>query len=685
MAKGCDARFQKIVWRPFTSRVNLQVLFTMILTASLATVYGCGSSGSRSPSASPTPTPTSTPTPTPLSISGSVQGGAGGIAGAMVTLYAAGPANSCSGSSCYGAGAMALGTSSSDSSGDFNLEYTCPAGNEAVATYIVASGGNPGSGNNSAIGLMALAGPCNNLSRTTYVTVNGLTTVAAQWALTQFIDTTGTQLGTSSTNAAGFSKAINQSMNDLVTSVGTSASDSGVPASFLPTAADCEGGSPPINCDALERLNTLANIVASCINTAGPSSNQCAQLFCGATAGASWNGTNCSATPAISDTLAAVHAIVANPGSNVSTIFGVTPPTGLSLLAPALSAAPDNWELVLNFAPSGANLQYPGPLAMDNAGNLFTGNLATNTVSELTAASSYTVGLSFAPSDAALDNVQYLVIDISDDLFLTNSTSNSVSELTAASGYASGLNFTPSGAAMNLPDMMGLDTSGNLFVANLDTNSVSELTAISGYTSGLNFTPSAAYIDYPLSLALDASNNAFVVNYANPPFSVSELTAASGYATGLNFAPSSAAFDYPASLALDAAGDIFVANVIGNSVSELTAASSYATGLNFAPAGAAFDDPRWLVVDSSANVFVANLASNSVAELTGASNYATGYNFAPSGAPFDNINGLALDASGNVFLTNGLSNSVSEIIGLAAPVMTPPQQCLINGHNVCLP
>jgi serine/threonine protein kinase, bacterial len=177
---------------------------------------------------------------------------------------------------------------------------------------------------------------------------------------------------------------------------------------------------------------------------------------------------------------------------------------------------------------------------------------------------------------------------------------------------------------------------------------------------------------------------------------VSELTAASSYATGANFAAAAAAFKNPISIALDGSGNVFAANTDGGSgnfgsVSELTAGSSYATGLDFAPASAAFNNPISIALDGSGNLFVANEIGDSnngsVSELTAASSYATGVNFAPSGAAFNNPVSIALDGSGNLFAAN--FNSVSEILGLAKPVITPVQSCLIYwsshpGHP-CVP
>lgn len=265
------------------------------------------------------------------------------IVGSSITFFSAG-------ASGYGTGASVLATATSNSSGSFNIgSYTCPSA--ATQTYITATGGNPGGGRNAAIGLMALTGQCGNLTASSFVMINELTTVAAQWALAQYIDSTGQIIGTSLSNVKGLNNAINLTNNDLVVSYMVSGGDpnnTGVPASFLPTAADCSTGSPPINCDGLERLDTLANIIASCVNSSGPSSTQCQQLFCGATPGASWDGASCSVTPTPDDTLEATHAVVTNPVSNANTIYTVPPPPGMTLFEPALTSAPADWTLALN-------------------------------------------------------------------------------------------------------------------------------------------------------------------------------------------------------------------------------------------------------------------------------------------------------------------------------------------------
>jgi hypothetical protein len=158
-----------------------------------------------------------------------------------VTLYQAGTG--------YGSDATSLGTATTSSPGYFTITYTPPS--PAAMLYVVALGGNAGSGTNSAIGLMGIAGLSNALPGS--IKINEFTTVAGAWALAQFTDSTGQTIGAPATNAAGFTNAANQAQANLA-DIST-----GGPAAFWTTyginAGTCSD-SPPVNCDGLERMDT---------------------------------------------------------------------------------------------------------------------------------------------------------------------------------------------------------------------------------------------------------------------------------------------------------------------------------------------------------------------------------------------------------------------------------------------
>jgi len=632
---------------------------------------------------------------------GVMHGGQNPVAGATVTLYAAGFFGF-EGEPFFVPPTL-LATTTTDNNGNYSIDsFTCPpnpfdleppmarsSSNQRARsistpaaagitnadgspeTYIVATGGNSGSGSNSAIAMFAAIGPCDQIQNSTLVNINELTTIAGEWALQQFSDSSGQDFAAPIEDLGGLDNAYDTAAN-LVDMNSADLSVSGKASSFLPSAAQCGSGSPPVNCDGLERLNTLADIIAACVNSGGPSSTACATLFCDATPGDTYSGT-CSGPSTITDTLQAAYSIAQNPTNNVADLLALAMPN--APFEPTLGSTPDGWEIALNYTPAGAAFDGSVALALDAGGNVFVANSAGNSVSELPVAASYATGLDFAPSGAVFSGPNALAIDRSSNVFVANFFGSSVSELVPPNYGTSGSNFAPSGAALSEPVSLALDDSGNIFAANYTGNSVSELTSASSYATGSNFAPAGAAFSQPVSLALDESDNIFVANFLGN--SVSELMAPNYGTSGFNFDNTTdpgAAFDNPSALALDSNNNIFVTNSNGDSVSELTQASSYATGLNFAPGGAAFNGPLAIAIDGLDNVFVANGLGNTVSELTESSNYATGFNFAPPGASFAEPTSLAVDASGNIFVANNGGNSVSELIGLGVPVPTPTER-----------
>lgn len=634
--------------------LSILIAFVVAVAASITACDPCGSCKSKK--VTPTPTPTATPTPG-ASLSGLVQGGLSGISGAGVTLYAAGTG--------YGSNATVLGTATTDSDGSFTMEYTAPA--SPTVLYLVALRGNAGFGSNSAIGLTGVAGMSNAVPES--VTINELTTAAAEWALAQFTDSTGQIIGAPLSNSTGLTNAANQAQANLADI------SSGLPASFWSdqgvTEETCTGEGPPSNCDGLERLDTIANILAACVQSSGPSSSACSTLL--------------SNTSGSANTLQAAHVMAANPVANVAALFNLQ--SDSSPFTPALSAAPDGWEVALNFDPEGV-LNGPVFVAIDAAGNVWAPNTGGNSVTELNPSGGL-VG-TFAPDAASFDGPDGVAIDAAGNVWITNFIGDSVSELLAGCSNSSctGLNFAPDGSDFDDPFNLAMDTAGNAWITNRVASSVVELNSSGGLVG--NFAPEGANFNFPQGVAIDTAGNVWIGNTANDTEpavtgSVVELNS-NGDLLG-NFVPSGANFDSPEDVAIDATGNIWVTNISGDSVSELLAGCSGAgcTGLNFSPDGANFDFPEQVKVDAAGNAWVANGDGDSVTELNSSGGLAG--NFAPIGADYGFPDGLAIDASGNVWTANSENDNVAEIVGAARPVLTPLVACLKRtpAHAVCLP
>ena len=590
-----------------------------------------------------TVTPTATPTPSAI-VAGVVMGGLSPVSGSAVTLYSAGTG--------YGSNATSLGSATTDSNGDFTVGYTPPA--TPAVLYLLALGGNAGSGSNTAIGLMGVAGISDALPAS--VTINELTTVAAQWALAQFIDSTGQIIGSPSSDATGFVNAVNQTQANLVNT------STGLPASFWinhgVTPAGCSNH-PPENCVGLERLDTIANILAACVESSGPSSTACSSLS--------------SNTGSGSTTLQASHAMATNPLANVSTLFALQ--SGSPPFTPYSGSAPDGWEIALDFSPDPA-FDEPIFVAIDAAGSVWVTNFGTfadhGSVTKLTSIGDL-VG-NFAPSGANFDGPYEVAIDTAGNAWVTNTAGNSVTELTSSGDLAG--NFAPSGANLSFPRGVAIDAANRVWVANSVGNSLTVLTPSGGLVG--DFAPSGANFDDPYDVAIDAAGNVWVTNtFSN---SVTELSS-SGVLVGYfpDF-PSGPNFISPQGVAIDAAGNVWVANDDFGGLTEVDSSGGLVG--NFVPND--FRSHGGVAIDAAGDVWVTNTDGNSVTELYSSGGLAG--NFAATGG-LVGPEGVAIDASGNVWIANAVSDSVVEIVGAARPVLTPRVACLkrIPAHAVCLP
>ncbi|MGC1677692.1 MAG: NHL repeat-containing protein [Candidatus Binataceae bacterium] len=661
-----------VVPRSYDSRrwLLLGLLMTFVF------FIGCGGGGSSSSPhhhRSPTPTPTATPTPTPppgivgFLFDGSPSLGSP-IAGATITLFQAG-------ASGYGTGAVQLAQVSTGSDGGFNFPtITCQTAALSRQIYLLAAGGTVTgqSGPNTAIALIAGVGSCGDYAHS--IVINEATTVAAVWALNQFMDSSGGNIGTSATNQTGLGNSEVALISNFVD-----------PSMGLAPASFPDGFTSPT-----ATLYTLADILVGCVNSSGASSSACQDLFTAATP---------PGGDAPTTTLQAALDVARNPVNNVSTLFALVPSS--PPFTPGLASAPGSWVAELNYADRDAQLNSPYSLALDSLGNVWVTNGAGNSVSELTAGSGYTTGLNYSPSGANFNFPVSVVIDTLGNLWVANINGNSISELTAASDYSNGSNFAPAAAIFNNPFQLALDSAGNVWAANFGGNSVSELLAGCSDASctGVNFNNSntgspGAVFNSPVSLIPDAAGNIWIANFTGN--SVSELTSGctSASCTGANFNNSNtgspgAIFNQPLELERDPAGNLWAANQAGNSVSRLTAGCSAGscTGTNINNTnsfGAALQGPTSLVLDPSANVWVTNQTGNSLSELSVVTAYATAFNF----GPWETYRGqvfIANDASGNLWIANVYDDTVTEVVGIATPILTPAQACLQLGHDACLP
>jgi hypothetical protein len=252
---------------------------------------------------------------------GSVYGGQQPISGSTIQLYAVGTTANNSSSTPLLTQAVLT-----DANGGFTITglYTCPSSDAYV--YITATGGNPGfSGtiSNSHIVLMAALGQCGSLSASTFIHVNELTTMAAAWALKEFTngqyDTIGSDPSYASQLADGFQLANYLANNATGTAVGPNL--------------------PPNTQVPVAQLNTLADVLTTCVNSNGDvfaDSSPCENLFEAVTG--SFTTTE--------DTFSSAVRIAGSPSNSlIVNLFNDVP--AQSPFQPTVSAAPTAWNLDL--------------------------------------------------------------------------------------------------------------------------------------------------------------------------------------------------------------------------------------------------------------------------------------------------------------------------------------------------
>jgi streptogramin lyase len=560
------------------------------------------------------------------------------LIGASVELYAA---------AANGNGSTATALLSTTLTTDANGFFTVPVGYFCPSTvsqlYVVARGGKPGAAAtsaNSAAALMTVLGPCDQVVASSQIVVNEVTTVAAAYALSQFL-AAGANVGASATNGTGLGNAV-------------------VLAAAL--ADPSQGISPGPRFAAnwispAPRINSIANLLNACIaSTAG--GNACTGLF-SATAPAGGS--------APTNTLDALLNLTRNPAANVAALYTLS--TGSSAFGPALAATPADWTLFLNY--TGGGMDAPSGLGIDSDGNVWV-------------ASYFSVASLFSPlgkpllpqgvTGSGLSASYGLAVDQSGDAWIPNQPNpgfqgNSLSVLNSSGQSVAGsAGFT--GGGLDYPIAVAIDTDGSAWAADYGNAHLTHLSS-----SGASLSGSAGFtsplLAFPDAVAIDGNHNVWVANQSPPPQSPQVVTKVSPDGSQFTNYPCG---DGPSGLAIDQLGNVWVVNYYGNSVSELTSPGSDLSKGGYT--GGGIDHPQGIAIDGAGNVWIANYRSPYLTELAGAGAAAPGIPLSPSiglgsDAKLLEAYAIAVDASGNVWISNFGSNVLTQFVGLAPPVRTP--------------
>jgi hypothetical protein len=636
-------------------------------------------------------------------IHGMVHGGRQPISGASIGLYAAGSGGYGSSS---GVTNLLVTPVSTAGDGTFTITgdyggYTCTAGS---LLYITASGGDAGSGSNSAIMLVAPLGPCGGVSGSTYVVINEVTTAATAIALGQFIAPAADSIAASSTNSVGLTNAF-ATVNNLVnTATGVAVTS---------TTSGSVTATPEYN-----KLNGIADILAACVNTSGPSSTPCTTLFGDVTSGT-----------APTDTLQAAVYMSQNPTSN-STAH-LTALWNLATATPPFSygsqAQPTDWTVGILYTSSGSTspVYDPQNIAIDAGGNVWiiNANGKTDNLAELGPTGTPLITPTVLSTSA--QQFRNLAIDTNGNAwFGTSSATPYTYEYKTNGTLVNDANFSGAYA-------VAINGSNDVFFGR-NSSSACGTKAIGEFTAD-TLVPTTNLVMYGCQatavsntyayMAIDASNNLWITN-----------TTATGYITQVSSVPNDATvnstcttfpcttattpaaptltyttinsgssgvptFATPYGIAVGLGGaNVWFANNTGPSLTEMTSVSA---GSNIGDA-TSLTKPTFLAVDGAGNLWVSDNIGSSPAAVSEFSSVgailspANGVNGSTtvgfSHAGLFNSQGIGIDPSGNVWVADqvaaaGAGSGVFEIVGAAVPTVTPIASALsgtvnATGHGI---
>jgi len=437
-----------------------------------------------------------TPAQAGVSLTGNIHGGQNPISSATVQLYAAGTTG-------YGSAATPLFATplTTDANGGFSTtqSYTCPTNGEI---YIVASGGNPGLGagvTNAAITLMAAIGTCANLTATPFIQINEVTTVAAIWALQQFAGTTGTAMSASSTTASDNIGTTSTNIQGLANAFQT-ARVLASPSTGLSPGSDTSSNQTNVE---YWHLNTLANIIASCINTNGASTGPtnattCYTLFNNATS----NGTGTGTIP--TDTFQAALYMAKNPTANVTALAALS--SSSAPFQPTDATSVNDFTVGVSYNTSGHDSRW---IAFDSFGNAWISTSGASIVELDPVGNVISTPTSYTPSGGSSTTIgasYEVAVDTANNAWFTDETKFNIFEVdgsTSAGGANGGVGTAVSTSGVAAADIEGIAVDGNNNVWAAITGS-----HIVGLLSGAYTTvvTGAAATTSPFGIAVDMSN-----------------------------------------------------------------------------------------------------------------------------------------------------------------------------------
>ena len=279
----------------------------------------------------------------------------------------------------------------------------------------------------------------------------------------------------------------------------------------------------------------------------------------------------------------------------------------------------------------GNELNGPGGVAIDAAGNVYVADAGNNAIKMIPAGGGTTVNLG-----SGFNHPMGVALDAAGNVYVADSGNNAIKKIPAGGGTPISL-----GSGFNEPFGVAVDAAGNVYVADTYNNAIKKIPAGAGAPVTL-----ASGFNNPWDVIVDAKGNLYISDNGNN--AVKELPAAGGPPVILV-----SIIIEPRSIALDAAGNLYVtAGVLSSSV----VTEILAGGGGQLTIGSGFNDSGGLAVDASGNVYVGDTDNNAVKEV-----FAGNGSIVTLFAGFHAARGLAVDVSGNVYVADSGNNQIKKI------------------------
>ena len=663
-------------------------------------------------------------------MSGSVHGGNQPVAGATVTLYTVGQTG-------VGSSGTTLATTTTSATGAFSFVQTATPANSPASQatalggntyecgntindllYVVARGGNTtGSGvagvNNSAAVFIAPVGNCSTAAAVN-VNVTEVTTAAMVAATGNFMNPNTEEIGQDGIAVAFV--AINNAFQTVANLVSQS-TGLALPSKAItnPAAGNYNGG--PFYVSAVTvtatpeaaKLNTVANILSSCINqVSATSATNCSTLFADAVPPAAIHTSQPSVTfPTATDTLQAALYMFLNPTdsttANRTALFNLasaTPP-----FQPTLTAVPTDWSVAVVYtststcdSPSNGStfISSPNTLAVDGSGNIWFSNAQSNNsaLSEISSVGVPSACLSFGNPITAGTHTS-TVIDDAGNVWYGDTAYDSLVRFTPSSGNI--LHYTTATPPMSIT----ADGSDNVFFTGVigGTGRLMKLpgaarATINGNASEISNTLGTT----PTSSFPDSAGDIWVASGSN---FITEVTLTTG-GTENGYNSNNFTVATPAkSVTVGPTNTVYALS--GDPADTVTAFTPSGntfvrkTGFPVAANLGGINNPTSIYLDGAQSSWIDNGSAEtsslqyaaSVIGADGAAISASGSSnggYQKSSTYFNAMRGITIDLGGNVWITNdGITNGITEIVGGAAQIYQPYSYGITQGRFQTVP